>query len=567
MNLSSRPLPAWVKVILGALGLALIGYSGWSLYVVGPALWQLAHSKEGIFARSGQPLLEGAARCGLALILIYVGVRMLLRSAKKEAARAAAWEAGSEAAAVPSSARSRAASKRWHVCNVLHIGPDARRVWQFDAHNGSFSLNRQQTSPPGEPLPRHVVGKSWGTLLQPRLNVAWLPPEEVFVRVAHFPRSSLEETRAMVELQLEKLSPIPVTQAVWSMHVLPQADGTMQTVVVVLAARSVVEEFLGRLEGQGFLADRLELPLLDQLQATAIREDGAWVYPEAHGGPHSALVAWWYGGVLQNVDLLTLPSTANRAAGLKDQLMQMAWAGELEGWMTSSPRWHLVADAEKAGAWEPALREGLEQPIEIVPPLPDAEVAARTARRATQADPQANLLPTEFAARYRQQFVDRLWLRGLGAVLGVYVTGLAVYFVALTVMGYKARDVENQVRQQGPQVTNAMQLTAQVKILKDRKELKFAALDCWEAVAETLPENVTLDTLAFSDGKLLRLSGSAPQSQVADIFDFVGKLRKHPVRDQVFFDPTGGEQVQTHPGPGGVTIWSFGLQLKRGVEK
>ena len=45
----------------------------------------------------------------------------------------------------------------------------------------------------------------------------------------------------------------------------PQTN--LQTVVVVIAARNVVEEFLGELEGQGYLADRLELPLLDQLQA------------------------------------------------------------------------------------------------------------------------------------------------------------------------------------------------------------------------------------------------------------------------------------------------------------
>src|SRR5262249_58909414 len=130
----------------------------------------------------------------------------------------------------------------------------------------------------------------WTSLWQPKLNVAWLPPEEVFIRVAQFPQSTPEETRAMVELQLEKLSPIPVTQAVWTMHILPgssgsrtpQAEGAklenLQTVVVVIVARNVVEQFLGQLEGQGYQADRLELPLIDQLEATPVAEDGAWIY-------------------------------------------------------------------------------------------------------------------------------------------------------------------------------------------------------------------------------------------------------------------------------------------------
>src|SRR5262249_49778551 len=44
-----------------------------------------------------------------------------------------------------------------HSCNVLKVGTDARQLWQFDARNGDFVLNRQQTSLPGEPLPSKLV--------------------------------------------------------------------------------------------------------------------------------------------------------------------------------------------------------------------------------------------------------------------------------------------------------------------------------------------------------------------------------------------------------------------------
>ena len=84
----------------------------------------------------------------------------------------------------------------------------------------------------------------------------------------------------MVELQLEKLSPLPVTQIVWTLQVLPQAPAeNLQTVMVVIVERKVVEEFLGKLEAQGYLADRLEVPMLDQLAAASATGDGAWIYP------------------------------------------------------------------------------------------------------------------------------------------------------------------------------------------------------------------------------------------------------------------------------------------------
>src|SRR5206468_5471747 len=134
---------------------------------------------------------------------------------------------------------------RWHSCNVLHFGADSRLLWQFDARDGGFVLNRQQASRAGETLATGVAAKTWRSLWQPWLNVAWLPPESVFLRVVQLPQSSFDETLAMVELQLEKLSPFPVTQVVWSLEVLPNSAGDLQTVIVVLAERNVVEEFLG----------------------------------------------------------------------------------------------------------------------------------------------------------------------------------------------------------------------------------------------------------------------------------------------------------------------------------
>jgi hypothetical protein len=449
---------------------------------------------------------------------------------------------------------------RWNACNILSVTADSRHLWQFDG--GSFRLNREQVSPPGQPVATKLVGKTWSSLWQKKLNVAWLPPEHVFIRVAHFPNSTPDETRAMVELQLEKLSPIPVTQAVWTMHAVPHPAGAMQTVIVLIVSRSVVEEFLDKLEGEGFLADRLELSVLDQLQATAVNEDGAWIYPEAPGGTNTALVAWWYGGVLQTVDLLTLSAETNRAAGLKDQLMQMAWAGELEGWLASPPKWHLVAEGAVAEDWLKPLQEGLEQPVEVVPPAPAQELAARTARRAAESDPKRTLLPVEYVTRYRQQFVDRLWMRWLGAVLALYVVGLIVYFVALGVLNHKTSGVEAQARGLAASYTNSMQLQAQLDILKERQELKFAALDCWLAVAEALPTSLTLDTLVLSGGNTLRLTGSGPADQVGEVIDFSDSLRKARVRGQLLFDQTRVDAPR--PNVRGANMnWSFEVTLRR----
>ena len=500
---------------------------------------------------------------GVVFLCVCLAVVLVVRMLKAKAAKAgqsAQPEIVAKLAARP--AKRKAGKVTVNTCNVLQIGAQGRQIWQFDARGRGFVLNREQASLAGEPLPAKIVAKDWRSLFQRKLNVAWLPPERVFLRVAQFPASDFDETLAMVELQLEKLSPMPVTQIVWTINVLPHAEGNLQTVIVMMVSRNEVEEFLGQLEGQGYLADRLELPMLDQLQATTIARNGAWIYPEAPGGRNAALVAWWYGGVLQNLDLITLPP-ANRPESLKEQLLQMAWAGELEGWLTTPPTWHLVADAPTAAEWEPALRTGLEQPLEVIAPVPVARLAALTAKRAAQAGSEGNLLPAEFSTRYHQQFVDRLWMRGLGAVVVLYLLGVLVYFGRLQVELYRTSTVERRVADLGPTYTNAIQLRDRYKVLKDRQELKYAALDCWKTVAELLPDVILLDGYNFSDGKKLTLSGSAPADQVKRLLDFDSDIRKAVVNGQPLFDPNAGDHVTYRSGPGGNVNWSCVLELKR----
>ena len=272
---------------------------------------------------------------------------------------------------------------RWYSANVLQTAGDKKRLWQFILRGDNPNLIREETKLPAESLPSKLISKDWQTLYQPRLNAAWLPADKVFLRVVQLPPAdSFAETASMVELQLEKISPLPTAQIVWTFELLPRREGQLQTAIVVIAARHLVEEYLGKLESDGYLADRLEVPFIDRLLATKVHADGVWVYPGVDADKDNCLVAWWYGGVLQNVSLLHLPPVEERGTFLHEQIAQMAWAGELEGWITSPPRRVLVADPESAAVWQPLLQESPEQQIEVVAPLPDTEVAKLTARRA-----------------------------------------------------------------------------------------------------------------------------------------------------------------------------------------
>jgi hypothetical protein len=451
---------------------------------------------------------------------------------------------------------------RWHSCNILQTAPDANHLWQFDAKGGGFAFSREATSAPGQPAPAKLVEKSWTSLWQPRLNVAWLPLENVFLRVVELPASSFGETLSMVELQLEKLSPLPVAQIVWTLQVLPQVPAeNLQTVVVVIVGRSLVEDFLGKLEASGYLADQIEVPMLDQLAATPATADGAWLYPALVNGQNAALAAWWTGGALRSLSYLVLAADGDRAKSLRDQLAQLAWAGELEGWLTASPRWHLVADGALAAEWEPVLRDALGETATVTAPLTAQDLAARTARRATAASPGAALMPAEFATRYHQQFVDRLWVRGLMAAGVLYAVAVVIYFCATTMLGYQTGKVEQQVAAISGSYTNVLQLKARYVVLKQRQELKYAALDCWKLVAEKLPGGISLQRFSFGDGSKLSLNGTVTPDQIKPITDFYDALRKAEVEGQPMFTPEGGS-ILSYRNNGNQVSWNFSLELR-----
>lgn len=452
---------------------------------------------------------------------------------------------------------------RWNSCNILQLTPEMSRLWQFEAR-GNFKLTREVRAAVDVAIPAKAASKSWSSFWQPKLNVAWLPPESVFLRVIELPKSSFEETVSMVELQLEKLSPMPVTQIVWTIRILPQATGDLQTVIVVMAGRGAVEEFLGKLEGKKFLADRLEAPALDQLEAISATENGAWICPAATGNPNAALVAWWYGGVLRNVSFIVLPEDGDLAAHLKGQLSQLVWAGELDGWLAAKPVWHLLAEGTTAAKWEALLQSGLEEPVKVLPPLTGADLAARTARRATQM-PQGSaaavLLPVEFSSRYKEQFRDRLWLHGLYTAGVVYVIYVAFYFCMVQWRGHQYDQVQQQVDGLADNYTNAMELQAKFSILQGRENLKFAALECWKAVADNMPEGLTLQRFGFGEGKTLSLYGTTTADQIEALFNFNSVLQKVQLNGKPMFGP--GEPLAYHQYQNNVD-WNFSLTLKQG---
>jgi len=445
----------------------------------------------------------------------------------------------------------------WQTCNVFSAGPDGWRLWRFQRAKGGVTLEREEQGEAEQGIPGNLATRSLRHLWQPLINVAWLPPETVFLRVIELPAGDPAEAPMMVGFELERLSPLPVADIYWTCEVLPGDPGRPLTVIVIMAAREAVEACVRRCEQTGCVPDRIELPLVRELLECRPETDGAWLLLRREGDQITCLLAWWADGRPRHVALEQFADTdADAPERLARLARDTAWAGELEGWHGPRTRWHLVADEGLAARFGESLR-AVAPELEIRPPLALADLAGRCAA----SDTRANFLPEEARARHRQQFIDRLWMRALSTAALVYVFGVLAYFAFLNIQNYRKDNIEYEIALMHQSYTNALALKAKVAVLRNQIELKFAALDCLKATADNLPPELTLSSFSFQHGQRLTLVGTVPTSDQAKVAEFTEALSRAELHGRRLFSKVSTKSIQARPNR--PANWSIACELER----
>ncbi len=451
--------------------------------------------------------------------------------------------------------------QRWTSCNVLAPTADGRALWSFSRKGDQAALEAERRFGADERLPADQVAKTLRQTWQPRLNIAWLPADKVFLRIVELPPAEPAEVPALIEFQLEKLSPLPAAQSVWTFELLAGGPTEPISAIVAIADREAVEAQLKDLEAVGYRPDRLELPALRELLAVMKPGDGLYILADLEPAKIDCLVGWWSEGRLRHLSLGRFANDSGAGDGLVDALRRTAWAAELEGWLPGTLSVTLIAEASLAARLELALKDFTGAHVTLRDRLTQPELASVTAT----ARAQANLVPPEVLARYRQEFVDRLWMRALGAVALAYVLVVLGYLAYLNVLDYQKGRVDHEIALNLANYTKAQQLKARLDILQEQVNLKFAALDCWKAAAEALPESMTLNAITFQRGKKLGLMGSVPNDQQEKVTTYNAALAKAEVNGRLLFTKVSTKSIQgpLSSRPDLPASWSLECEINR----
>ncbi len=417
---------------------------------------------------------------------------------------------------------------KWSSCNLLEPATEGSRLCQFSVSSKKVKLSGDLRVADLIELPAKAVGKDWSDLLRRKLNIATLPPEKVFLRVVELPECEPDELLPMVEFQIEDLSPLPMAQAVWSAEAVPGSTGTEgnQTVLVMIAERGVVEGRLDELEAVNYLADRVEVPLLRELVPGEPREDGAHIQLVQGADSVLALVSWWFAGRLRDVNSFNLPDTAASRDALVEKINSIALAGEVAGWMPDEPACHLAKRGDVAADWNTALAKCFGR-IREVEPMSEVDLAT-AAVEFTARTTAPGLMLEDYSARNRQRFQDGLWMQGVKGAVALMLIGLCFFFAYGSWLQSDLDDLNQQVKVQGLQYTNALSLKAKMQTLKKQEALKTAALNAWSEVAIGLPGELKFTQLMFSSDRTLegntsrklRIVGTADDGKETFIDDY-----------------------------------------------
>lgn len=240
--------------------------------------------------------------------------------------------------------------------------------------------------------------------------------------------------------------------------------------------------------------------------------------------------------------------------------MQVAWAGELEGWLNLPVKWHLVAEEQSGGTADGIFAGWTEAPPMRHAALDRKGLARFSAKRAAKQEATADLMPVDFATKYHQQYVDRLWMRGLGAVVGVYIAGVVIYMVALQVLNYRAGSVKSEVAAVANTYTNVLRLKERTQVLQEQLNLKYAALDCWKVASEHLPADFNLINLQFGRNGLLQIIGTAPSGQEQKVIDYNEAIRNATLNGKRVFKDVSPPNFPSRTGAQLVN-WNFDCLL------
>lgn len=418
--------------------------------------------------------------------------------------------------------------RNYPLCHIVFQEDGTTHLKSFAARGKNFAFQKSISVDESEAFPKVTYDKTWKSAFSPSLNVAILPASEVFYRILNLPTVEESEIPEMVELQLERISPLPPNQIYWSWEILRDHEQTGESnhtnVLVSIVEQKTVHNFCSDLESRNFYADMVSIGHLLHFKDVPDRQDVLRIHATRKDEAAECLIQWWVDGQLRNISQMEESSLENLVPQVEQELRQTYWAGQMEGWIDTMPPLEVHCRAEDKSGWN-ALKEGLSvMNIQFCDPIPEIDLDTRLATYFGRGEIHSDLQPGDIKKTYQSRQFDSLWMNALVGLAALYLVGLGVYFFFLKQAQNERDGVKGNIAAISNVYTNALKLDEQIRITQGQLDLRFAALDSWKVVVDVLPQDLTFRQFKFSKGESLLLSGEGPYGKNDLVNSYVDAL-------------------------------------------
>ncbi|HKL22293.1 MAG TPA: pilus assembly protein PilM [Tichowtungia sp.] len=359
-----------------------------------------------------------------------------------------------------------------------------------------------------------------------------LPSSRLLMRVLELPSMDPDELKGMVELQADRIFPLPADQLTLSYEVLHQTENHSR-VLAVAAPRRIVDELGELFKEKGVYIRSLDAEVLAWWSLlTAHRnipaEGRALVILEEHTEFSMIVVEDGVPICFRSLELFHNFNDPAVMAEIVEEIRYTLLSLETEYGHSDSIRTEVWNESEFPSALVQLLADlssgGVTQnDLTTLPPLSEG-LALRSADRELH---HVELVPREWIELQRNRQVMKFATITSIAVLSIW---LAVISVTEAVFAVRKASYNRLVETEAELAEPARQARlarAEKESLEKYAARTHSALECLREITELLPADVEINSFDYTKNKAVRLRGSATDS--TPIYTYFERLGASPL--------------------------------------
>jgi len=348
--------------------------------------------------------------------------------------------------------------------------------------------------------------------------------DQLLTRVIKVPPVPDDEIPGMIRLQLDKISPFPVEEMVFSHELLTETPEE-RTILLAAVKEDVVDRLENTIGAAGLSSARVDIAVLGWWRllkdARVVHEVGRHVMLVQDGSSIEMLVA--QNGV--PIEFRSLPKSDDWGGEIAEEISYTLMSQELEhgaGGTTLISIWH--ADPLPAALTQrlkdECLCDVVAKALSELPPLSEG-----IARRAIPADgPGIDLTPeswrqTEKARVFKRklflvaELLLAFWFFGVGVILG------GVYY-----QQWLLGKLEDRKAEWDKPAEAVREMARRVRMINKYTQRTHSAIECLREVSVLLPTGLELTSFSYKKTESLKVSGKA--GVVSQVYEFKKTLDK-----------------------------------------